>query len=283
MTRPALRLVLLGGGSIARTVATAVGEGHLPGVEVIAVVGRSIPPSDRTLAVAKAANARVSALDTALDLGADWVLEAAGAPALKEHLETLVVHPSGLIVMSIGALLDTEAWSLVEKKRSTGGRVVLPSGSIGGLDAVAALNALGDLKDVRITTAKAPAGLAGAPYLTENRVSLSQTERQLVFEGTAREAVKAFPANVNVAAALSLAGIGADRTMVRVVSDPSLVRTQHTIEAEGSSGRLHLDIESSPNPLNPKSSYLSALSAIGVLRELVDEARARPLARPPSR
>jgi aspartate dehydrogenase len=108
-----------------------------------------------------------------------------------------------------------------------------------------------------------------APYLTERGIGLSATEPQVVFVGSARDAVRGFPSNVNVAAALSLAGIGPDLTTVRVVSDPTCTRTNHTIEAEGSSGRLYLEVESSPNPLNPGSSYLAALSAIEAVRRVL--------------
>lgn len=273
MATPPLRVLLLGAGSIARTVAQAVADGELPGVEVVAVVGGSTPPSQRTLHTAALVAAPVVDLEAGLALGADWVLEAAGGAALRAHLTTLVASPVGLIVMSIGALLEPSVWQQVQAKRAAGSRVLLPSGSIGGLDAVAALNALGHLERVSITTAKAPAGLANAPYVVNSGLQLSQTAAQVLFEGSAVDAVKAFPSNVNVAAALSLAGIGGERTRVTVVSDPSLTRTRHTIEAEGSSGRVSVQVESSPNPLNPGSSYLSALSAIAHLRQLAAEVR----------
>lgn len=264
-----LKLVLFGAGSIARTVAKAIADGKLhDDIEVVAVVGGSEPPSERTRTTAGIVEAPILPLQEALDLGPDWVLEAAGGAALRSAFEELCAHGSGLIVMSIGALLDPDLWDAVQRKRQAGGEVILPSGSIGGLDAVAALNALGELESVSITTSKAPAGLSGAPYLVEHDIRLSESDAQLVFEGTALEAVRAFPANVNVAAALSLAGIGGERTMVKVVSDPNLPRTRHAIRAEGSSGRLSVEIESAPNPLNPGSSYLSALSAIAQLKRL---------------
>lgn len=273
MAQPPLRVLLLGAGSIARTVAQAVADGELAEVKVAAVVGGSTPPSQRTQDTAALVEAPVTSLEAGLALGVDWVLEAAGGAALRAHLPALVASPVGVVVMSIGALLDPAVEGQVAAKRAAGSRVVLPSGSIGGLDAVSALNALGHLESVSITTAKAPAGLATAPYVVNSGMQLSQTEAQVLFEGSAVDAVQAFPSNVNVAAALSLAGVGGERTRVTVVSDPSLTRTRHTIEAAGSSGRVSVQVESSPNPLNPGSSYLSALSAIAHLRQLAAEVR----------
>jgi aspartate dehydrogenase len=264
-----IRLALLGGGSIANTVAKSVRDGKLAGVEIVGVVSASSPPSERVRATARHVDARVGTLDDILALDPDWVLEAAGAEAVRQHLPRLVASRAGLIIMSIGAVLDPNVWALVAAKRAAGGKVLLPSGAIGGLDAVSALNALGDLQSVSITTTKAPAGLATAPYLVERGMGLSVSEPQVVFMGSARDAVRGFPSNVNVAAALSLAGIGPDLTTVRVVSDPSCTRTNHTIQAEGSSGRLYVEVESSPNPMNPGSSYLAALSAVDAVRRVV--------------
>lgn len=263
-----IRLALLGGGSIARTVAKSVRDGKLPGVEIVGVAAASMPASERAKATAEQVGAITGKLDDILALDPDWVLEAAGPTAVRQHLPKLFASRSGLIMMSIGAVLDPSVWALVESRRSAGGEVVLPSGAIGGLDAVAALNALGELHSVSITTTKAPAGLMSAPYLAENGIGLSATELQVVFVGCARDAVRGFPSNVNVAAALSLAGIGPDLTTVTIVSDPSCTRTNHTIQAEGSSGRLYVEVESSPNPLNPGSSYLAALSAVDAVRRV---------------
>lgn len=261
-----MNIGLLGGGSIAQAVAAAVGAGQLPGITVVGVVGSGDPPSPRVAATAAAAHSRVCDLDSLLKQDPAWILEAAGATAVRTHLESLVASQANVIVMSIGALLDASLWKLVEQKRGAGGEVILPSGAIGGLDVVTALNALGDLESVTLTTTKAPAGLQGAPYLTEHDVRLPGNSRLVVFDGSAAEAVRGFPANVNVAAAVSLAGIGPERTRVRIVSDPAAVRTRHEIEASGRSGRMALQVESEPSPANPKSSYLAALSAIATLR-----------------
>lgn len=263
-----MKLALLGGGSIASAVARAAGDGRLPGVEIVGVAGSAWPPSERVRRTAELAGAEPCAPD---DLGArepSWVLEAAGGAAARQHLPGLLEAGVDAIVMSVGAMLDPDLERAVEAARRRGNRVLLPSGAIGGLDAVAAMNALGGIERARITTTKKPAGLAGAPHLERHGITLPEDERLVVFEGSVREAVAGFPANVNVAAALGLAGIGPERTEVRVVSDPSAARTRHEIEVEGSAGSVHVEILANPNPDNPRSSYLAALSAIAAVRSV---------------
>lgn len=232
-----MRLGLLGGGSIANDVAAAVAAGRLPGTRVVGVVGASAVPSARVAATAALVGAPVCGLGQLLSLRPDVVLEAAGAEAVRTHLPRLAESGAKLVVMSIGALLAPELWTLVEDMRRRGDRVVLPSGAIAGLDGVAALNALDGLERVELTSTKAPAGWRSAPYLAER--------------------------------GLSLAGIGPERTRVRLVSDPKAARTRHEIVAEGSGGRVATVVESAPNPNNPRSSYLASLSAIATLRSLV--------------
>ena len=118
-----------------------------------------------------------------------------------------------------------------------------------------------------LTTRKPPKGLSGAPYLVQQGIDVDNlTEPKVVFEGNALEAVKAFPANVNVAAALSLAGIGPVETRVRVIADPRATSNSHEVVAEGAFGRLQAMTENMPSPRNPKSSYLASLSACAELR-----------------
>jgi aspartate dehydrogenase len=126
----------------------------------------------------------------------------------------------------------------------------------------------GEIHSVRMTTRKPPRGLAGAPYLEQNGISVEGLEEpKRVFSGTAREAAAGFPANVNVAAALSLAGIGPDRTMIEIWADPGVSRNCHTIEVEADSARFTLSIENVPSE-NPKTGRITALSALAALRKL---------------
>jgi len=124
-----------------------------------------------------------------------------------------------------------------------------------------------------MTTRKPPNGLEGAPYLVQNRISLvGLAEEKEVFCGSAREACKGFPANVNVSAAVSLAGIGPDRTRIRILAVPGLLRNCHDIEIEGEFGRLHIHIENIPSE-NPKTGKLTALSIIRSVQDVVDPVR----------
>ena len=148
-----------------------------------------------------------------------------------------------------------------------GGRIIVPTGALLGLDAVSA-SAEGIIHSVKMTTRKPPIGLKGAPYLVQNNISVDGlNEAKLVFSGTAREAAAGFPANVNVAAALSLAGIGPDRTMIDIWADPAVDRNCHTIEVDSDSARYKLSIENIPSE-NPKTGKNVALSVLAALRKM---------------
>ena len=143
----------------------------------------------------------------------------------------------------------------------------MPTGALIGLDAVTAA-AVGKIHSVKMVTRKPPRGLAGAPYVVANNIDLEQIkEPRKIFDGTAREAARGFPANVNVAAALSMAGIGPDRTTIEIWADPSVTRNMHRIEVDSDSARFSMAIENIPSE-NPKTGLITALSAIACLRKL---------------
>jgi len=162
-------------------------------------------------------------------------------------------------------LLENE--DLIALARDNGGQIVVPTGALIGLDAVTAA-AVGTIRSVRMITRKPVGGLAGAPYLLEHKIDIEGITAPLkVFEGTARQAAKGFPANLNVAVALSLAGVGADRTMVEIWADPALTRNVHRIEVEADSARFSMAIENVPSE-NPRTGLITALSVIACLRKL---------------
>jgi aspartate dehydrogenase len=172
-----------------------------------------------------------------------------------------------LVPASVGALLPRLA--LVERAREVGARIVVPTGALLGLDAVRAA-AEGEVTTVEIETRKPPGGLAGAPYLAAHGIALDGIDAaRLVFEGNAREAAAGFPANVNVAAALALAGIGPERTMVRIWADPTMTRNRHTIRVEADAARFTMTIEGVPSEDNPRTGRLTPLSVLACLRGLV--------------
>ena len=175
-----------------------------------------------------------------------------------------------VMVLSAGALLSRP--DLVELAKARGGQIIVPTGALLGLDAVTAA-AEGRIHSVRLITRKPPRGLVGAPYLTAKGISLEGLNApKLVFSGTAREAAAGFPANVNVAAALALAGIGPDRTMTEIWADPSLDRNCHTVEVDSDSARFTLSIENIPSD-NPRTGRITALSVLAALRKLASPLR----------
>jgi aspartate dehydrogenase len=158
----------------------------------------------------------------------------------------------------------------VSRAKETGARILVPTGALIGLDAVRAA-AEGTIHSVTMITRKPPGGLDGAPYLRERGISLADLKAPLkVFDGTAREGARGFPANVNVAAALSLAGIGPDKTRLEIWADPALTRNTHRIEVDADTARFTMSIEGIPSE-NPRTGRIVALSTVAALRGLVAE------------
>jgi aspartate dehydrogenase len=196
---------------------------------------------------------------------ADLAIECAPAAVLERICRPMLEAGKQVMVLSAGALLPRP--ELVELAKRRGGQIIVPTGALLGLDAVAAA-AEGRIHSVRMTTRKPPRGLAGAPYLVANSISVEGLAApRRVFAGSAREGAAGFPANVNVAAALSLAGIGPDRTMMEIWADPSVDRNCHTIEVDSDSARFTLSIENVPSE-NPRTGRITALSVLAALRKL---------------
>jgi aspartate dehydrogenase len=196
---------------------------------------------------------------------ADIAVECAPAAIIEDICRPMLEAGKSVIVLSCGALLPRP--ELLELAKAKGGRIIVPTGALLGLDAVVAA-AEGDITSVRMTTRKPPGGLKGAPYLEQHGISVDGlTEAKRVFSGSAREAAAGFPANVNVAAALSLAGIGPDRTQIDIWADPAVTRNCHDIEVEADSARLRMSIENVPSE-NPKTGRIVALSVLAALRKL---------------
>lgn len=196
---------------------------------------------------------------------ADIVVECAPAALLREIAEPALAHGRTVVVLSCGTLLDN--FDLVELARRHDGRILVPSGALLGLDAVAAA-AEGGISKVHMITRKPPAGLAGAPYLEANHIDVGGlSQPKCVFTGTARDAARGFPANVNVAAALALAGIGPERTTIEIWADPDVTRNIHRIEVEADAARLSMQIENVPSE-NPKTGRMTPLSVIAALKKL---------------
>ncbi len=197
---------------------------------------------------------------------ADVVVECAPATVFDEIALPAIEAGRIFVPVSVGALLDRPG--LIDRARETGARIVAPTGALLGLDAVRAASE-GRIDSVKMVTRKPPGALEGAPFLEgKNIVLTGLTEPLRLYAGPAREAVKGFPANVNVAAALSLAGIGPDRTELEIWADPGVTRNTHRITVESDSARFEMMIENIPTTENPRTGRITALSVLATLRGL---------------
>ena len=257
------RVAIAGFGAIGKVVAQALDRG-IDGLQLAAVSARDAARAERALA-------GFAHPVPVLPLGrlweeADIVVECAPAALLRDIAEPALTAGRTLIVLSCGALLDN--FDLIDLARRHNARILVPTGALLGLDAVQAA-AQGAISKIHMITRKPPGGLDGAPYLVQHGISVAGLDRALcVFAGTAREAARGFPANVNVAAALALAGIGPDRTTIEIWADPAVDRNIHRIEVEADAARLSLQIENVPSLDNPKTGRLTPLSVIALLRKL---------------
>lgn len=254
---------IAGLGAIGRALASRIAGGQVPGLELGAVASGDAEKARGWLGE-QGIHCPVIGLGD-FPAHVDLVVEAAPAAVLAEICRPMLEEGRRVMVLSCGALLPRP--ELIDLARERGGQIIVPTGALLGLDAVTAA-AEGVIHSVRMTTRKPPNGLAGAPYLELNGISVEGlTEPKRVFSGTAREAALGFPANVNVAAALSLAGIGPDRTTIEIWADPGVSRNCHSIEVDADSARFTLSIENIPSE-NPKTGRITALSALAALRKL---------------
>lgn len=261
---PSYRVAVAGLGAIGQAVAHALDNGSIPGCRLAAVSGRD-PSKTQDFVAALSTAVPMAALE---DLGAhaDVIVECLPPALLSAVADPALRAGKTVVVLSAGALLRYP--ELIDLAAGhAGARILVPSGAALGLDAVAAA-AEGRIESARMITRKPPAGFKGAPLVVERNIDLDQlTEPVLLFEGTAREAARDFPSNLNVAVAFSLAGIGPDRTRLEVWADPGISRNTHALEVVSDSSVLRMTIENIPSA-NPKSSRITALSVIALLRKL---------------
>jgi len=262
--RAPLKLAVAGLGAIGLAVARRVDAGELPGMLLIAAAARDHDKARKATAGFRAPPPMTTL--AGLAEVADVIVECLPAAHFAAVAEPAVANGRILMPLSVGALL--EHWGLVARAEQTGARILVPTGALLGLDAVRAA-AEGTISSVRMVTRKPPAGLAGAPLLAQRNISLAGlTAPLLVFEGSAREAIAGFPANVNVAVALSLAGIGPDRTRVEIWADPTVTHNTHSIVVTSNSSDLTMSIQNIPSLENPRTGRITALSALAALRRL---------------
>jgi aspartate dehydrogenase len=258
---------IVGCGAIGRALLKAVDEGRLA-VRIAGVTSRSESGARAFLATLRSPPAYLDL--TPLIARSELVIEAAGGDVVPQLAGQVFAARKDLMVISVGALLDHP--DIIASARESGCRLLLPSGAIAGLDGIKSA-CVGEVAHVQITTRKPPAGLEGAPYLVQHEISLAGLrEEREVFFGTAREACRGFPANVNVSAAVSLAGVGPDKTTVRIFAVPGLKFNCHDIDVEGEFGRLTVHVENVPTE-NPRTGRLTVLSIIRSVQDAIDSVR----------
>lgn len=258
-----MRVGIVGLGTIGQALATAIDRGEVA-AQLTAVHSRTV---EKAQAFARTLCHVPAVVDIAgVVARCDLVIEAATQAALTAMAPAILEAGKDLMVLSVGAMLEHPEWPTLAARH--GGRLYVPSGAIVGLDGLKGACA-GRVDAVTITTRKPPQGLAGAPYIEAHGIDVyTFTTETVIFEGSAREACQGFPANVNVAAAVSLAGIGPDRTRIRILVAPGSTRNMHDVEVQGEFGRLTTHIENIPTD-NPRTGKLAYLSAIAMLKQMV--------------
>lgn len=198
----------------------------------------------------------------------DVIVEAAGHNAVFQYGEKALSSGSHFMIISVGALADQVLYdSLLNTAKKNKTQLIIPSAAIGGLDRVTA-GSLGKIDDITLITRKPTKSWYGT--IAEEKVDLETiSEPYCLFEGNARVAAKLYPENVNVSAALSLAGVGFEKTNVQIYVDPTISRNKHTIVAQGVFGKMEISIENSPFKENPKSSPIVAMSVVKIIKNMV--------------
>ncbi|MGA1822080.1 MAG: aspartate dehydrogenase [Thermoplasmatota archaeon] len=200
----------------------------------------------------------------------DLVIEAASQEAVETIGPHVVENGKDLMILSVGALVDDGLWGrLREAAERTGSRIFIPSGAIAGIDGIFA-GSMADIECITLTVTKPPKGLTLPPSMYDRSQELANIGEPItMFDGSAREAVRLFPKNVNVAATIALAGIGFDRTRVKIVADPRVSRNNHKVEVRGRFGEMQVIMFNLPSTTNPRTSYMAPLSAISMIRKII--------------
>ena len=257
-----LTVGVAGLGAIGLQVAKALDSGSIPGLRLVGVCSRSIDKSRQNVASFKYPPEITDSENLARMC--DIIVECVPKAAFPGIARPALQHGRTMITVSGAAILANP--EIVDEARRHGARIILATGAILGLDAIRAA-AEGTIHSAKIQTRKAPKSLAGAPYLEENGIDVMALKTATcIFKGTAAEGAIGFPSNVNVAAAVGLAGIGADNTRLEIWCDPAIQRNSHTITIDADSASFTMTIEGIPSDVNPGTGKITALSVIAALR-----------------
>ena len=259
------RIGILGCGAIGTEIALAIDSGKIP-AKLTHVFDFSKDKSQSLVAKLKDKPEITENVGLLAAAPTDIIVESASQDAVRDNALSILQNRKDLMIMSVGALLDESILDIITEgckdfKRS----IYLPSGAILGLDGIRSVK--DELESITLVTTKSPRSLKGAKFFETSKIDIENIkESVIIFEGTAQEAVQLFPANINVAALLSLAGLGSFNTKVKIVADPNTDKNTHEILAQGKFGKFSIKVENMPSQSNPKTSRLAILSAIECLR-----------------
>jgi aspartate dehydrogenase len=267
-----LNISLVGCGTIGTEIAQAINNDFKDQSRLIAVCDKNPQQAEKLSSTLKQ-KPQIISLDQLDELinKSQLVIEAASGNIVPELVEKCLRADVDVMAISIGGFIGNPAlFELAEKSRA---RLFLPSGALCGLDAVKAAKT-SEIKKASLITRKPPKGLKGAPYLKNKGIDVAGLSAEtVVFEGSAREAIEAFPKNINVSALLSIAGIGADKTKVKIITSPEFKTNSHQMIIEGDFGKIESLSENKPSPSNPKTSYLAVLSCIACLKQILSHVK----------
>lgn len=260
---------LLGCGTMGGEIAAAVAERKVANARVLAVFDEDPGQGTRLAATLDPAPEVCRTVADLLALrDVSLVVECASPAAVAAHGAAVLTSGRSLLMLSSAALADTALFDRLTRLAAENRcDIIVPSGALGGIDAIRAVRGL--LSEVTLTSTKTPRAFSGAPGFADWE-DVEIVEPTVLYEGPARDAVKLFPANVNVAATLSIAGIGPERTIVRVVADPDSPGNVHEIHARGEFGEFTFRLNNRPHVRNPRTSHLAVLSAVETLRAYCD-------------
>ncbi|MFQ5888377.1 MAG: aspartate dehydrogenase [Candidatus Hydrothermarchaeales archaeon] len=262
-------IALIGCGFIGEFIARAITDGKID-ADLLVVLDRHEEKMEKICRLFETRPKVARDIHDILDSDAELVVEAASIVAVRLFALDILKSKKSIMTMSTGAFADQELYDkVIETAKENNVKVYLPSGAIGGLDALRSAS-YDKIKEVTLETIKHPKSFKGAPYLIKNKIQLEGIhKKRTLYEGNAAEAIKGFPANVNVAVALALAGIGVEKTQVKIIADPDIGQNIHTINVKGEFGEFSFNVKNLPSPKNPKTSYLAALSAIATLQKII--------------
>jgi aspartate dehydrogenase len=269
-------VALIGCGNIGKEIAFAVDSGRIKNASIVALFDKVKSAADELTSKLHNNNPHIFSDFTEFISSPSFkethvVVEAASQDAVINFCKKIVENGKSLIIMSVGALADQILLSeLLNKASDNRSHIYVPTGAIAGIDAIRSVKHL--IESVTLSTTKNPKALANAPFFNVARFDLFKlNQKTLIYEGNAADAVKKFPANVNVAAVIGLAGIGIENTKVKIIADPNTDRNQHEITVNGKFGEMTISVRNIPSPANPKTSFLAVLSAIECLRSVCDD------------